>query len=155
MSNTNNSRQAIPPLTHPNNNGLVSQQQSNKIQPSNGNNKELIREQIQYLLLRQFKACFITTKALSVNNKIIPIGTAGKVVLSRRKSGIYCCVFAVPFDDVEAIVNPVLYLDFGMISHTLYLLTITCFCFIHSINRRKKSKAMYHQNKTTTWYNRF
>ena len=61
-----------------------------------------------------------TSKLVSLQTKkklgdtTVPVGTVGKMVSSRTKQSGYCCIFAVPFAGIEAMVNPVTFLDFGM-----------------------------------------
>ena len=109
----------------------ASQQQSNRARSSISNNngiknKQSLQQHLQLLLKRQFKGCFITTKTIRIYGKTIPSGTAGKVVMSRRKAGLYCCIFAVPYNDIEAQVNPALYLDFG--TYSKIVRSVSRFC---------------------------
>ena len=120
-ANNSGNRNRPPPLTSSSDirsNGTALQQQSNRnkcISPTtNANSKAILYKSTQSLLQRQYKGCFITNKSITVGNNKVPIGTAGKVVLSRKKEGEYCCVFAAPYNNIEVIVNPATYLDFGM-----------------------------------------
>ena len=58
--------------------------------------------------------CFITAKPIKAGDKTIPVGTAGKVVWSRRNRDRICCVFAVPYIDIEVVVNPITHLQLGV-----------------------------------------
>lgn len=94
----------------------------------NTNNKatEAIQRDIQKQLQRHRNCCFVTAKTITVQGTKIPSGYAGKVVLSRANVGQYCCVFGLPYGDVEAVVNPATYLIFGMANLiTLRLCTLT------------------------------
>ncbi len=78
---------------------------------SNNNRRE---QDLQKLLKQKFKACFVTTKTITVGQTPIPIGTAGKVVLSRHRNNEYCIVFAAPFYGIETKMNPITHLRFGL-----------------------------------------
>lgn len=109
-SHINGNNRNIPQLTTANNirsNGTVLQQQSNS------NNRAVSYNHIQALLKRHYKVCFITTKVIKAGDKRVPIGTAGKIVESKTRGGQYCCIFAAPYAGIEAVVNPVLCLNFG------------------------------------------
>ena len=138
-SNTNGNNKNIPDLTSSNNirsNGTVLRSQSNgnarvSTTNDNNNNRNILSRNIQSLLQRHFKACFVTTKTISAGNKKVPIGTTGKVVLSRLHQGQYCCIFAAPYAGFEAIVNPELCLDFGKFdcTHNLIVCSVaTIYC---------------------------
>ena len=109
---------SIPPLSPQNNNRIgVSQPRSNCVQSpmsTHNRNRNIMQSKIQSLLKQQVGGCFVTTKKITIYGKTVPAGTAGKIVMSRRKAGLYCCIFAIPHNDIEVQVNPALYLNFGM-----------------------------------------
>ena len=106
--NRNINYQNVPSLIPSNRNNHIGAppQQPNGITNNNNN--------FDYKNQQQLNGCFIITKAIKAGAKTMPVGTAGKVVLSRKAQGKSCCVFAVPYCDVEAVVNPITHLEFSM-----------------------------------------
>ena len=100
---------------------------TNNSNNTNNNNRATIAIQrdIQKQLQRHNNCCFITIKPITVKGIKVPSGHVGKVVLSREVMGKYCCVFGLPYGDIEAAVNPATYLKFGVYHHTyLYYIII-------------------------------
>ena len=83
---------------------------------NNNNNKATttIQRDIQRQLQRHKNCCFVTTKSITVKGRKVPAGHAGKIVLSREFMGKYCCIFGLPYDNIEVVVNPATHLIFGM-----------------------------------------
>ena len=116
--NNNSINKNIPALSKVNNKqtGAVSQSQTNRIRvPLSNSNNDQIAIHTQQLLQQHNNRCFVTSKPITVGRTKVPIGTAGKVVFS---NGRCCCVFAVPYKGIEAAVNPILFLNFGLLSCT-------------------------------------
>ena len=72
------------------------------------------KEYLQKLLKQPFKGCLVTTKTMTVGATKVVVGTVGKVVLSRHRTSQHCAVLAAPHHSVEAITNPMTFLNFGL-----------------------------------------
>ena len=81
---------------------------------TNLSNEQKRQQDLQQLLRRQYKGCFITTKPIKVGITPVKVGTAGKVIKSRHRPDQYCVVFSAPYYGLEAMLNPVTDAIFGV-----------------------------------------
>ena len=78
--------------------------------------------QIQLKLSNVVHGVFTTKSEITHKNKKIPRGTVGRVCYSQETRDAICVVFGSPFDNIEMIVDPDTYLDFGMM-YNLFIAT--------------------------------
>ena len=91
---------------------------------SNSHPKQIPARAIDKDALSQFKlnnkinGYFTLTKELKVKSLVIPAGTAGRVVHSKRQKHAIVATFATPYDNIETVVDPDEYFSFGMYVHS-------------------------------------
>ena len=126
-NNTPSHKRPIPPLSKPanRNKSTVSPKAPRPHIPEPNDNIDIDNDvRLQLRLNDVIHGVFITKSVIYHKNVSIPKGTVGRVQYSQESRGAVCVVFATPFDGIEMSIDPDIYLDFGMIIHSVSIATV-------------------------------
>ena len=123
-------KQPPPPLSKPANTNISRISNKTPTQHMPEPNTDMDDDvQLQLKLSNVIHGVFTTKSEITHRNRKIPRGTVGRVCYSQETRGAVCVVFGAPFDGIEMIIDPDIYLDFAMM-YNLFVATLQIFLIL-------------------------